>query len=176
MANPQSLSFTLEANGILRQLITPCGICKAFDPLTGGQHPKVEKISGLWDTGATGSVITKALADKLGLVPFRKQKVYHADGDTVANVYAINIFLPNQVAFAFIPVTEGKLTGFDMLIGMDIISRGDLTISNFAGKTTFSFRTPSTGKLEFDPIVASPPKKPNWLNSKSGNYKKPGKK
>lgn len=39
--NSQSKSFTLEANGILNVLKTDCGVCQAFDPLSGGKHPKM---------------------------------------------------------------------------------------------------------------------------------------
>lgn len=171
--NNQSQSFTLEAEGILRELKTPCGICKAFDPLSGNPHPKIENLVGLWDTGATGSVITKEFAEKIGLIPFRKGKVYHANGEDIVNVYAVNIFLPNQVAFPFVTVTEGKLKGFDMLIGMDIISRGDFVLSNFAGKTSFSFRVPSVGKIDFNSEAKTENKKPSWLKPSSGNYKGP---
>lgn len=144
-----SKSFTLKSNGTLRVLKTPCGVCQAFDPLSGAQHPKVEQFTGLWDTGATGTVISKSCASKLGLKPISKAKVYHANGEAIVNVYAINLFLPNQVGFQFIKVTEGVLNGTDLLIGMDIISRGDFAITNLGGKTVFSFRVPSEGKLDF---------------------------
>lgn len=32
---------------------------------------------------------------------------------------------------------------------MDIISRGDFAVTNFAGKTTFSFRVPSIQRIDF---------------------------
>lgn len=162
----QSKSFTLEANGILRVLKTDCGVCPAFDPLSGGKHPKIEKFVGLWDTGATGTVISTDCAKKLGLKPIGKTKVYHADGDSIVNVYAINLFLPNQVAFPFVKVTEGKLNGTDLLIGMDIISRGDFVVTNFGGQTTFSFRVPSTQKIDF--VEESKPKPIVRNNKKIG--------
>jgi hypothetical protein len=36
-----------------------------------------------------------------------------------------------------------------MLIGMDVINYGDFAISNYNGKTTFSFRMPSLMKIDF---------------------------
>jgi hypothetical protein len=57
--------------------------------------------------------------------------------------------LPNQVAFPFVKVTEGVLSGFDLLIGMDIITMGDFSITNVGGKTTFSFRVPSVKEIDF---------------------------
>lgn len=80
-------------------------------------------------------------------------------------MYAINLFLPNQVAFQFVKVTEGVLSGFDLLIGMDVITTGDFSITNVGGKTTFSFRVPSVKEVDFvkeskfpTPIVSSQPK------------------
>ena len=177
MSNPiekSSQSFTLEATGILRELKTPCGICKAYDPNTGGAHPKIEQLIGLWDTGATCSVISKQFAEKIGLVPFKKGKVFHADGEAIVNVYAINIFLPNHVAFSFVTVTEGKLNGFDMLIGMDIISKGDFVLSNHDGKTSFSFRVPSMEKIEFQ--NPKPPVKAARPRTAGSNFTPPKKK
>lgn len=161
-----SKSFTLQSDGTLKVLHTPCGVCSAYDPLSGGTHPKVEQVTGLWDTGATGTVISQKCAKKLGLKPISKAKVFHANGESIVNVYAINLFLPNQVAFQFIKVTEGVLNGTDLLIGMDIISRGDFAVTNFGGKTTFSFRVPSTQKIDFVDEFKNSKSKPSWLQRK----------
>jgi len=36
-----------------------------------------------------------------------------------------------------------------MLIGMDVICKGDFAITNFQGNTTFSFRMPSMYEIDF---------------------------
>lgn len=156
-------AFTLKSEGRLRDLKTHCGVCKAFNPLEGGGHPEVSQFEGLWDTGASGSVVSKNVVEKLGLKPIGKSKVFHANGESVVNVYAINLFLPNQVGFQFVKVTEGVLSGFDLLIGMDIITMGDFSITNVGGKTTFSFRVPSVREVDFvteaersSPAITSP--------------------
>ena len=66
----------------------------------------------------------------------------------MVNVYAINLFLPNQVAFNFVKVTEGILNDFDLLIGMNIITMGDFSITNVGGNTIFSFRVPSVKEVD----------------------------
>lgn len=143
-------AFTLRNDkGLMRTLQTPCGVCKAFNPLSKDKHPEISQFEGLWDTGASSSVITKKVVDKLGLMPIGKSKVYHANGESIVNVYAVNIFLPNQVAFSFVKVTEGVLNGFDILIGMDIITMGDFSLTNVGGKSTFSFRIPSIKEVDF---------------------------
>src|SRR5690606_20350183 len=162
----QSKSFTLQASGLLRVLKTDCGVCRAFDPLTSGKHPSIQRVVGLWDTGATGTVISEGCAEKLVLNPVGNQRVYHADGNSIINSYVINHLLPNQVAFQFVKVTEGKLNGTDLLIGVDIISMGDFSIANFAGKTTFSFRVPSTTKIDFVEESKNNKQAPKWLQRK----------
>ncbi len=145
-----SKAFTLKSsNGLLRVLKTTCGVCRAFDPLQGSQHPEIYQFIGLWDTGASGTVVSKAVVDKLGLKPIGKSKVFHANGESIVNVYAINLFLPNQVGFQFVKVTEGIFNNFDLLIGMDIITTGDFSITNVGEKTTFSFRMPSVKEVDF---------------------------
>lgn len=143
-------AFTLKSDkGLLRSLQTHCGVCKAFDPLKGGKHPDISEFTALWDTGATGTVVSKKVVEELELKPIGKSKVYHANGESIVNVYAINLFLPNQVAFQFVKVTEGILNGFDLLIGMDIIGAGDFSITNVGGRTVFSFRCPSVKEVDF---------------------------
>jgi predicted aspartyl protease len=161
-------SFTARAQSISRVLISDCGISSAYDPLSNSPQPEIEKFFAIWDTGATGTVITKKVVDALGLKPVSKTKVRHANGEAIVNVYYINLFLPNQVAFNFIPVTEGVL-GDDasVLIGMDVITKGDFSVSNFNGKTTFSFRVPSLAEIDFNSDVVFKESKPIINSSKS---------
>ena len=48
-----------------------------------------------------------------------------------------------------VQVSEAVLNGFDVLIGMDIITLGDFSITNVGGKTIFSFRVPSTETIDY---------------------------
>lgn len=147
---PDFQAFTWKYNeGISRALVTECGVCQAFDPLISTAQPETIKYLALWDTGATGTVITKNIVEKLQLKPISKTKVFHANGESIVNVYAINVFLPNHVQVKFVQVTEGILNGFDLLIGMDIITLGDFSITNFGGKTCFSFRIPSVRETDY---------------------------
>lgn len=143
-------AFTLKnEKGLLNMLKTYCGVSKPFNPKVENSIPKMHQFLGLWDTGASGSVISKAVIDRLNLKPISVAKVYHANGESFANVFAINLILPNQVGFHFVKVTEGILAGFDLIIGMDIITTGDFSITNFDSKTTFSFRVPSLKEVDF---------------------------
>jgi len=66
------------------------------------------------------------------------------------NTYLINIVLLNGIQVYNLKVSEGDLpSGIDMLIGMDIISLGDFSITHKNGGTTFSFQIPSTHEYDF---------------------------
>jgi hypothetical protein len=57
--------------------------------------------------------------------------------------------LPNSVGFVNLEVTLGQLYGADVLLGMDIITSGDFSITNVGGRTVFSFRVPSITAVDF---------------------------
>jgi hypothetical protein len=46
-------------------------------------------------------------------------------------------------------VLEGIPNGCDMLIGMDVINLGDFAVTNYNGRTMFSFRMPSADRIDF---------------------------
>jgi len=107
----------------------------------------------VWDTGATGTVITKQVADEIGLKPIGVTKVYHAQGEGLTNEYLVNVALPNGLIIHPVRVTEGALAGCDVLIGMEIIALGDFAVTNANGQggTTLSFCIPSVEEIDFVP-------------------------
>ena len=112
--------------------------------------PDAKEYNALWDTGATGSVITRKVVDECGLKPIGRANVHHAKGTSTTLVYLVSVFLPNNVCFHSLRVTEGDLAGnVEVLIGMDIMGRGDFAISNKDGKTAFTFRMPSRERIDF---------------------------
>ena len=54
-----------------------------------------------------------------------------------------------MIPFVKVVDCEDVLGGADMLIGMDIITMGDFAITNFNGKTTFSFVTPAKRTIDY---------------------------
>lgn len=145
-------SFTARYTGLARDIITDIHISK---PTTDSKEvdgdKRVHKTSALWDTGATGSVITTAIAAQLGLKPTSMTRVFHAGGTTYENVYFVDIYLPNNVCVRGVRVTECPDTvgNFGVIIGMDIISFGDFSFTNVDRKSVFSFRTPSTETIDY---------------------------
>jgi len=145
--NPKS--FTIEYTGTTDVIVTQCGISEPFDINNTNKHPQITECKATWDTGAMRSVISVGLVERLGLSPIGRTKVYHANGEAFVGVYFINLFLPNQVVCSFLQVTEGDITGTDVLVGMDIISMGDFSITAPQGKTKFSFQIPSTHDIDY---------------------------
>lgn len=143
MENP-TLSLTIKSTkGIATQLQTSVEVFPVGTQTQGFQG------MGIWDTGATGSVITKNVADALGLLPINKKIVHTANGPAEQNVYLVNIGLPNRLMVTDMFVTEAPLHGCDVLIGMDIISLGDFSITNFNDQTCMSFRVPSKHEIDY---------------------------
>jgi predicted aspartyl protease len=101
-------------------------------------------LQALWDTGATNSGISSAMAKRLGLLPIRRAEVEGANGLFTANVYILDITLPNMVSVHNVQVREFVSAGdSDVILGMDIITCGDFAVSNYERKTVVSFRVPS---------------------------------
>lgn len=141
-------AFTQRYEGITNVLRSECVVSQAFDP-SSLSRPETCTVTCVWDTGATNSVISPRLAQVLKLIPTGRSFVNDASGQKVSNTYMVNIMLPNNVGVPFLQVTEGVLLGFDMLIGMDIISKGDFSISCPNGKTVFTFQLPSTHEVDY---------------------------
>ena len=119
-------------------IITKCGI---KDPHRDGQA--FAEYNAIWDTGATNSAITPGLAASLGLLPTGKAQFEGAFGGKTTNTYDIEVELPNNNIIKNINVGEIEPAhDSDIVIGMDIIGRGDFAIS---GGRFFSYCTPPFG-------------------------------
>ena len=140
-------AFTEKSDKIEKVLITKCYVSEpVFE-----WYPDLPftEFRALWDTGATFSSISNRVATQLKLIPVSEITIYHALGQGVVNEYDIGIILPNKLLIPYITVGEGKFSDIDVLIGMDIISQGDFSVSNADGKTTFCFRTPPYQEIDF---------------------------
>jgi len=98
-----------------------------------------QRFSGIFDTGASGTVISQRVASALGLKKIYKVTVQTANGEAEQDVHVVNVVLGNGVVFSGMMVTAAPLCGIDLLIGMDILRCGDFTISNRHGFLTVSF-------------------------------------
>lgn len=141
-------AFTNAYKGRTDILKSEVAVGAAFDPADSAPSTTVS-FEAIWDTGATGSVISQSVVQKCSLKPTGQVQVHTASGEATCNTYLVSIALPNDVGFPALRVTEGILYGTDVLIGMDIIGAGDFSVSNFRGTTTFTYRFPSVAKTDF---------------------------
>ena len=147
---PDFHAFTLSSSGLLRAIVTEARISLAFNPANAPMPtPPLRAFQAIWDTGATGSVISQRVVDECHLKPVGITQVSTAAGIFLCEVYMINIFLPNEVGFPNVTVTRANMGTTDVLIGMDLINKGDFAITHPKGQTVFSFRYPSMATIDF---------------------------
>ena len=137
--------ITVYNNGYSNVLKNEVGIL----PHPSNNNPGEKKWISIWDTGATSTVITKKVVDELGLIPVSIGHAKTPQGEYHAYNYYIDLFLPNHVVFPKLLVMEGQPAGCDILIGMDVIGKGDFAVSNYDGKTSFTYRYPSCCQIDF---------------------------
>jgi hypothetical protein len=138
-------SLTSAYHGISNIIVSP------FIAINIDSGSEVE-IRGIWDTGATHTNITSSLAKELNLIPKGKALINGVHGVKEVNTYSIKVKPKNQDFEMVLKVSEcDELVGgtdIKMLIGMDVISRGDFIITNH-GNTVMTFRTPSLATVDF---------------------------
>jgi predicted aspartyl protease len=137
-------ALTLKAPGIARNIVFPVVINQSETLCQKFGLDKIEAdVYALLDTGATNTSISDTLAASLGLKPVGRYKVEAAGGVHMAAAYSIDVLFRNMVSFTNIrSAAFVKNDQFDIIIGMDIITLGDLAITNANNRTVVSFRVP----------------------------------
>jgi hypothetical protein len=145
--NPK-IAFTTKYDNKVRVLKTKIGISpyKKDQPII--PKPDAEGLA-IWDTGATGTVINPKVATSLKMKPIGKKQIAGVTGKSNADMYLVNLFLPNRVQIVGIPVVEADVLGADVLIGMDVITMGDFAVTNSYEKTKLTYQMPSTHDIDF---------------------------
>ena len=148
LANPRPLAFTTYSQ---RQINTLSNQVKIIPSVRTGTDWR--EFRAIWDTGASHTVITEHVVTECGLLPTGMVEVIGVHGSEIVETYKVDVLLPMQVQIKGLKVSRTKrLFGdADILVGMDIIGLGDFAVSSWQGRTTFSFRMPSTGRIDFLP-------------------------
>jgi len=126
----------------------------SLDPQRLSKFPNLQVLKALIDTGAQGTSITLQAAERLGLEPTGMIRVHGFGGAKNHNCYLFKV--------GFVDLRESELgllkpefhlvdaeirgaefdcgpdADFDVLLGMDVLSTGTLTVAN-TGKFKFSF-------------------------------------
>ena len=136
-------AFTTKYSQRVSVLFTDIGVSK---PEYDG---KPSKFRGVWDTGATNTVISKGVVDALGLKAVRTTRNQTANGEREAGVYIVDLYLPNMVRLRGQAVIDGLLADAEVLIGMDVIGEGDFAVTHHGAGTCMTFQLPSGKHIDF---------------------------
>lgn len=113
---------------------------------------KSERAEGIWDTGATNTVISKRLADRMGIVPMPRpddmQPMTMVDARYIGKA-TVKLKI-GDIVIPFFPVKvsdidpQGKFEemGYevpDFFIGMDVIASGQFEVDSTSGETILTF-------------------------------------
>lgn len=95
-------------------------------------------------------MVTQRVVDELGLQAEGFTNVLHVGGTALeAPQFYINLVVLAGIHFPNLEAVKGNFLDTDVIIGMDIINRGDFAVSNRNGATSFSFRIPSVEDFDF---------------------------
>jgi hypothetical protein len=150
--------LTIKHGGLTNVIKSEAAISIPF--LEGDPAPEIKKYTAVWDTGAMSTVITQKIVDDLKLKQIDMVPASSATTSGTAPVYLVNLMLPSNVTITGVRVIQMNVQGSDILIGMDIITLGDFSITNHEGKTCMSFRIPSSHEIDYvkDAQIAALPR------------------
>ena len=138
-------AYSHPFDNIVNRILIDCSIGIAH--MSGVDRP----MKALWDTGACCTCIATSVAQAMGLVKINERELIGADNKPfMADVYCVRLtmghFIISFIEVCGIPM-DGKAE--NMIIGMDVITKGDLSITNYQGKTVLTFREPSLEKIDY---------------------------
>ena len=140
---PNHHAYTKSFGGQISTIKTSIGLKSHV----GETSNDFTRCTAIWDTGATITCITPQIASSLALKPISVTTVRGVnDSELLCPLYVIDLRLPNGLIITTNAV-ETQVAGTDILIGMDVISRGDFALThNKIGEMIFSFVIPPSGK------------------------------
>lgn len=143
----RTTGYTRNYGLIVNQLLIDCAVMKPQESTDG----ITQNLKALWDTGAQITCISQKVVDSLGLQPEGTTTITGAeDKPFKTDVYGVQLVMGNFVIpclqVAKLPMVNQK---HDMIIGMDVICKGDLSITNFNGNTCLTFREPSVEMIDY---------------------------
>ncbi len=145
-------AITQAHEQIVLSILTKAGVCPSHQAPTDTPKAPVHWATALWDTGANHSCISDRLAAQLRLPEIDFVEIATASGIVEVPLYSVHLFLPGHPGFQDLEMTEFTFTNddCDIIIGMDIMTKGDLSLTNQHGRTVFSFRIPSLHTVDFE--------------------------
>lgn len=139
--------YTFSYSGIVNQLIIDCALTKPSEQVSGIK----QDVKALWDTGAQITCISQKLVDALALQPEDSIDITGAENQAFkTEVYGIQLIM-GKFVIPYLRVAKLSMenSNHDMIIGMDVIGKGDLSITNYNGRTFLTFREPSIECIDY---------------------------
>lgn len=146
LGEEQEIQMTINPkskNGISRFITERKGrLARPIFRVSVSYKGKRKFANALFDTGSNKSGITKEFAEQLGLEQFDNGIIIQ---DILNNrpIYLIDFHLGEIIKYTNVQVIEvAQQLGdpFDVLIGMDILRTGDLSIESLSGDTRLIFQ------------------------------------
>lgn len=118
------------------RLITPVTVQES-----GGNAESILINKAIWDTGAVVSCISDKIARRENMKPVDSGVLATLTGQKEIVYYFLDIWLSKDILIPNVKVAGISMVGrdSDFVIGMDIISRGNLIVKNNNGKTELRF-------------------------------------
>lgn len=140
-------AYTYSPGCLVNRLIIKCSVMRPDAVMPSAPV----QVDALWDTGAMRTCISLSLVQKLGLLADDETTVTCADDKSFkAKVYSVQIQMGNfNIPYIRVIGLPMDNSGHDVIIGMDIMTKGDLTITNHEGKTVLTFREPSLERIDY---------------------------
>ena len=138
--------YSQECEGEFTAIISDAYIFEAVETTPGVPlKNRYFTQNAAWDTGAEVSIISSKIVEALGLKPFTRTTLMGIGGYEEVDVYKVHIGLPNGYLYKNRYMYCSNIEGYDVLLGMDIISKSDFFITNIKGNNRFLFRIPAEG-------------------------------
>lgn len=140
-------SYTFTCDEIAKLIIIPV----IFE-----HNNHIMKTKALIDTGAAFSYISQFISDSLSIP--QTGKIYRVQfGEDKADRPSVKttLILSSDILFENeeFTVLKDEPRLYDAIIGMNILSRTDFSVSNYNGQTIFSFRLPSQGEIKYGDAI-----------------------
>lgn len=109
-----------------------------------GGEGSMMAVNALWDTGSTESLISEKIVKMIEPILKNKSKYVTRDVVIECETYAVSLSLSDEITFRDVLMKKADLSdkNVDIIIGMDIISRGDFEIRNYNNLVEFAFKIP----------------------------------
>lgn len=130
---PKTNTFSLAYDSEQLKLLSPAKI------EVGNKTILTDK--AVWDTGANITMVSEKVTGKLSGDPVEEADTHGIGGTDKTRIYMGNVEFPGGIIFDDVTIWIQDLRDldFEVIIGMDVISRGRLVVEERKGIPTFSF-------------------------------------